>query len=308
MPDIDTTNPGVIDNQPTRFEEPYRRHLPEFQALALEELVVVNLDIATVVTTVLGALPEILALSPEISAQLPRFDLNRVKNLESYAMALSHANTLYLLATQPPDSLEPLLQEGNKLRELFLADANALIQRGLLNGNRLKDLKGQTGYKNLAVDLQILTTLFRESFAQVEGKSATTRAELARGEEVAANILRAVGLREQGTALIAQTTDVRARALTLLLRVYDSARRAITYLRWNESDTDTIAPSLYAGRGTGRKKASSDIPDGPKPPVTPPAATTATVPATTASPNAGARDPQPSASKPSASGTDPFIS
>jgi hypothetical protein len=270
MPDVSPKN--IIDNQPTLFEEPYRRHLQEFQALAPEELTPVNLDIATVVTTVLGSLPEILALAPEISRELPYFDLNRVRSLESYAMALSHANTLYLLANQPPDALQPLVDEGTKLRELLLTDATALIQRGRLNGNRLKDLKGPIGHRNLATDLQILTMLFRESFAEVEGKCATTRDELNRAELVAAGILRAVGLKEQGTALIASTSDIRARALTLLLRVYDSARRVVAYLRWNENDADSIAPSLYAGRTGTRKKASSDAAEAGKVPTGSPTA------------------------------------
>src|SRR4051812_12268728 len=134
MPEINTTNSSVVAEQATPFNEAYQRHLPEFQAVAIDELVTVNVDIATVVTTVLGSLPEILALAPGISEQLPKFDLARVRDLESYAMALSHANTLYLLATQPPDSRQALLDEGSKLRETLLGDANALIQRGMLNG------------------------------------------------------------------------------------------------------------------------------------------------------------------------------
>jgi hypothetical protein len=36
---------------------------------------------------------------------------------------------------------------------------------------------------------------------------------------------------------------------------YDHARRAVTFLRWNEEDVDEIAPSLYAGRTTAGKKS-----------------------------------------------------
>jgi hypothetical protein len=141
----------------------------------------------------------------------------------------------------------------------------------------------------------------------VEGKCATTLAELNRGEQVAAGILRAVGLKEQGTALVAATSDIRTRALTLLLRVYDSARRAIGYLRWNENDADTIAPSLYAGRGTGKKETSSDVTQPPKP--TPPAAATPSTPGagTTGAQNTPEHDAQAAAPKPAASRTDPFL-
>lgn len=305
MPDIKTDPSNASEPAATPFAEPYQRHLAEFQALTLGEVGTPNLDIASVVTTVLGAVPEILAFSPQISDQLPRFDLSRVRNLASYARALSHANTLYLLATQPADSLEPLLEEGTRLRDTLLADANALIQRGLLNGNRLKELRGYAGHKNLAVDLQLLTTLFRESFAQIEGRCGITRAELDRAEILADQVLQTVGLREQGTALIAASTDVRARAFTTLLGVYDEARRAISYLRWREDDVDTIAPSLYAGRGTGRKKAASDIKDPPKPPTATPGAPAETAPNSNTS-NPTARAAQHPSTKP-AEGNDPFL-
>jgi len=307
VPDNENSDVNLNVEDVTPFKEAYERHLPEFQALSVDELVIVNVDISLVVTTVLGSLPEILALAPEIAEQLPKFDLARIKNLESYAMALSHANTLYLLANQPPDALQALIDEGTKLRETLLADANALARRGSINGNRLQDLKGAVGHRNVAVDLQLLTTLFRESFAQIEGKTGTTVVELNRGEFLAAGILRAVGLKEQGTALIAATSDVRVRALTQLLRVYDSARRAIGYLRWNENDADTIAPSLYAGRNTGRKKAGSDVAQTPK--ATPPKPTTPAEQASTGSPAGGtpAPLPQPAASGPAVGRTNPFL-
>lgn len=308
MPNTEKINASPVTEDVTPFNEAYLSHLAEFQALKAEELVVVNLDIATVVTTVLGSLPEILALAPEISEQLPKFDLGRVQALESYAMALSHANTLYLLATQPPDALQALVEEGTSLRETLLTDATALARRGLINSNRLQDLKGAVGHKNVAVDLQVLTTLFRESFAEVEGKCATTVVELNRAESLAASILRAVGLKEQGTALIAATSDVRTRALTQLLRVYDSARRAVGYLRWEQNDADTIAPSLYAGRNNQKKKTGTDVAQPPKPAASAP--TTVTEPAVGASETAA--ESRSAAPVPASTGVtprkNPFIS
>ncbi|MBI5479925.1 MAG: hypothetical protein HY906_13755 [Deltaproteobacteria bacterium] len=39
--------------------------------------------------------------------------------------------------------------------------------------------------------------------------------------------------------------DRRDRAFTLLVNAYDTFQRAVTYLRWNEGDAGTIAPSLF---------------------------------------------------------------
>ena len=88
-------------------------------------------------------------------------------------------------------------------------------------------------------------------------------------------MLTAVGLREQGPAIIAASSENRQKAFTLFVKAYDHARRAVSFLRWNEDDVDTIAPSLYAGRGTGHRK--NVPPPAPTPPA--PAPTAATTPA-----------------------------
>jgi hypothetical protein len=56
--DHDAQTPGEV-----LFEEAYARLLPEFKALTIEELIAINLDIPLVVTTTLGAGPEILGLA-----------------------------------------------------------------------------------------------------------------------------------------------------------------------------------------------------------------------------------------------------
>ena len=53
--------------------------------------------------------------------------------------------------------------------------------------------------------------------------------------------------------MLGATAD-RTRAFVLFVRCYDEIRRAVSFLRWNEGDADTLVPSLYAGRG-GRGKS-----------------------------------------------------
>ncbi|WP_437980893.1 hypothetical protein [Sorangium sp. So ce117] len=76
-----------------------------------------------------------------------------------------------------------------------------------------------------------------------------------------------------------EAADRRARAFSLLVHAYDQTRRAVAYLRWDEEDADTIAPSLYKGR-TGRATAHSDTvaapgDEAPAAPAAPGAATPA---------------------------------
>ncbi len=255
-------------NDETLAGETFARLLPEMEALSLDELFAINLDIPSAVANTLGSLPEIRALRPDIVEQLPKFDLTAFDKLEDYTTALNYANAQYLTANQPADDLDAVTMEGTTLRETLLMDATALSRRGFVDGNRLKELNGSNGYKNLATDLLMIASVLRDSWPELQGRTGMQLAELDRAEKLGQRLMRVVGLRAQGAATIAKATDQRLRAFTLFARTYDDARRAATFLRWSAGDVDHVAPSLYAGRSNGRKKTPEPP---PAPPATPPA-------------------------------------
>jgi hypothetical protein len=295
MNNIVITNDNV--NAESLFEESYNRLLPEYKALQADDLVQVNLEVVSAVATTFGVLPELNKHRDSIATYMPNHDLVQFGKLEDYAKGLSHANTLHYIATQPPDDLQLVYDEAVAVRERLLSDTNTLIARGYINAVTLKGMKGPVGYKNVATDLQILASNLKDNWATISGKCAIEMGELEHALKLAARILRVVGLREQSPAVIAAAADIRTRAFTQFVRAYDNARRAIIYLRWHEGDADIIAPSLYAGRSNGRKKAA-DANDKPTPA---PAPTTA-IPA----PNAGTATPaQPSKASIGANG--PFV-
>jgi hypothetical protein len=265
------------------FEEPYNAIQPEMKALSPEQLVPISIDIPAAVATVLGVQPQVLDLKDDIARQLPEFNGELPARLDTYAMALSHAQTLYMMASAPESAIKPLSDEGSALRETLFADANALVKHKLMNGNQFNELKGPVGYKNLAMDLQILAQAFRNSMEAVQGKCATTPAQLLRAEQIALLLLKLAGIQEQGPGKVASASDNRSRAFTLFVKAYDQIRRAVTYLRWKENDVEDIAPSLYAGRGGGKRTTDVPAPTPPAP-VPPPASPATPVPAGTAPP------------------------
>ncbi len=148
----------------------------------------------------------------------------------------------------------------------MLADAQALAQHGLLNGSQLAQLKGGNGYKNLAQDLQLLSHVMRQDWDKIQNKSGTTADDLKAAYQMSVRLMRIVGLREQGPALLAAATDRRLRAFTHFINVYEDVRRAVAYLRGRQGDADSIAPSLYPGRP--RRKPADPDPTAPPPNVT----------------------------------------
>jgi hypothetical protein len=127
-----------------------------------------------------------------------------------------------------------------------------------VDGNRLKELKGAVGYKNVAVDIALLVTLLRERWSVVSSKTALSSDELHAAETLADQLITAVGQREQAPLVVAAAADSRQRAFSLLVKTCDQARRAVIYLRWNKDDVESIAPSLYAGRQNTNDRKGTD--------------------------------------------------
>ena len=132
------------------------------------------------------------------------------------------------------------------------------MRRGLIAADSLSELSGPVGYKNLAADLQSLSTIYLANWEKLADTTSVKQEEFQRAQQLSFYLFRSVGRREQSPALVAETADMRARAFTLLTDAYDNARRAIIYLRWNEGDADIICPSLFAGRSNGRIKPADN--------------------------------------------------
>lgn len=236
----------------------FERVKPELMALQVDELYQVSLDIPAGIATVLGVLPEVRALREQIVKDLPSFDVAQFDKLEDYALALSFAQANYLAATQPPDDLPGLTEEATRLRDTLQAEARALIHRGLVSDAQLAQLSGARGYKNLATDLQVLTSVMQGVWEQIQGKTPTTVEDLDRASRLSTRLLRVVGLREQGPARVAEATDLRVRAFTKLMTCYEQVRRAVAYLREPHEDADQIAPALHPGRPRRRGKDAGE--------------------------------------------------
>src|SRR5664279_4308802 len=79
-----------VATEDSRCREAYRAVLPEAKALRLQELVPVNLNLTTAVTTVLQVLPLILRYR-ERAKPLLDFDIRNFDRLEEYTLALAYA-------------------------------------------------------------------------------------------------------------------------------------------------------------------------------------------------------------------------
>ena len=209
-----------------------------------------------------GAVVKALQIQPTLAMLMGRIasgvDPRLPERLVTHALALSHAHALLVTTSQGVDALPSLSEEGKKLRAVLLADAQALIQRGFIEAQALRPLRANSGYRTLAFDLQILAELFRRCLASNAGLTLVSAAELQRAQELAVTILTLLGRRSRLRADIQSAADLRRRAFTLFVRVYNEARRVVAFLRWQEGDADQLVPLLHEKRKDQKRTATTN--------------------------------------------------
>jgi hypothetical protein len=264
MAEANTTGSGVG----TGFlaEAAYLELANEINAVPEEDELPINVDLISAVTQVLGVLPELKALRPELEGELRRFDLQRFDKLEKYALALGHAHALHRSTLPEKGTVTELGNAVTALRDRLLADAHTLAGYDLLNAERLRDCKKANGYRAAAGDLFTIVTVLKEHWPKIEGKTPLTKAALDDAGNRAVELLSAVGVREQGPVDAGRAMHLRQKAFRLFVDAYEDARRAIAYIRAPYRDAEEITPSFWGPRGPRRRVEEPVASEPPLPP------------------------------------------
>jgi hypothetical protein len=254
----------------------------------------VNVHIPTAVLIVLGVLPHLEPMRDDIEA-LPAFDAEPVWQLRDLGLALLYLYARTLPSASNETRLQTLLAEATPLRERLLAGAEGLAYFGLVDAKRVAAIRAGKGHLDTANDLIALAQLFKARWAEVAGKTPITWAEIERAEALGPELVDALGKRRAGTEdADGADRDAHdcARLFGLFARTYDQARRAVSFLRWNEGDVDALLPSLYQGRRRTRG-AGPDEPAPQEPGPTPLPGPTPHEPGPTPGPGPILHEPEP---------------
>lgn len=225
-------------------------------ALSAEALVAPNLDARRAATIAMGAFAAAEGLFDEAARKLPESDLDKVRAIPELADALIYAQTAVDSEARDGRVLEALYDEAMALRQALLGDLKLAGKRGVVSPKRLSEVSQLVGFRNVTSDLGILVRVAREALPQLEGRSHVTAAELDRAERLEAALWHAISASEGMPTSTSTASRERVRALTLLSQAYDELCRIVEFLRWDEGDAETIAPSMYGfhGRRSPRKK------------------------------------------------------
>jgi hypothetical protein len=255
------------------FEAAFVETAPQRAKLDADDLLQINLEIPSAIATVIGTLPAAKQLRERMTSLFTASELAEIDALETYANALSYAHTAVLAASAPPAPLQHLFERGGELLDLLVSDATALAKREIIDRKVLAQLKGGTGYLNIAYDLGAIVHLMRVNWSAISLRSAVRLDELEEAELMYQRITRAFAERERQSEVATAAANDRSRAYTLLINAYDELRCGAMFVRRKEDDADKLVPSLYAGRG-GRPKAEVKPKPTPTPTPTPSAPVT----------------------------------
>lgn len=231
----------------------FEAHLPELLALQPSEVRRVNLDVRRLVTLVLGVLPKLAGLLPQL-ARLPDFRTDWAQSLEAYAWVLWHADVLALPLGANLEREAELVRQASVHRNRLLRISAAQYTSSEVAPQLLASKPGPPGTIELVRDLILLAAAIQARADETGNASAALGNALEHARELAAALQalhhsRCAKRREEK-----QRRNLRARALTLLLRAYDEVRMGIGYLRRNHGDAERFAPSPYAKRKKRRNR------------------------------------------------------
>jgi hypothetical protein len=227
----------------------------EMDALSLEELAVVNLDIVSGASIILGVADRILDYRDRMAA-LPEFDVKYVDNLKDYAMAAWFTHISNLPAPEPKDT-EALVKEVLELRSKLLLWATPLVASGFFEPGAIDKIRNGGGHKDAASDVVALVGLYRAKWDDVKNRSAITDAELERAAAIAPRVFILLSQRDHRTASPGSAGSLRVRrAWTLAERAYGQCRRALAFLLFGEREVDDIAPNVRRNVGGTTKSTS----------------------------------------------------
>ncbi len=231
-----------------------------------DHIISTNVDVPFTVANVVGALPRLKTFREDIVRDLPSIDIDQFDRLQTYAEALLDANAAFTAASSPGADVVAFMERGTAIRDSLVADTTTLTRHKLVDPAILGELKGGTGYLNVAADLLALVKVLNARWSAIASKTAIEKSLVDEAERISLQITFAFAKRSQQSAEVSAAADERDRAFTLLVNAYSNARKSIGFLRYEAGDADKILPSLWA-RGGGRTKKSStdEAPAAPTP-------------------------------------------
>lgn len=210
----------------------------------------INVDVPSACSVMLGASDSIKAHLDEVVAIIPGFVRADAEQLTERAEFAHYAYSACLGVADDKSAKEELAK-GNALRKQLQDWADSCVKLGFASGLDIKEIERiPYGYRDTPHALNALHAFFIERRESIEANVKLPWTDIDSARAIAARISTLAGSTGKPDAS-APNWDLAQRAFTLVANAYDECRAALAYVRRQQGDANTIAPS-YANRATGK--------------------------------------------------------
>ena len=260
-------SPPVTPLDPAAAKKAYDAMTPRMNALAKDQLAVLNVDaqasaiIALSVSRFLAE-PEPTARFALLNTKI--FDQAHVGDLTPIALTVSHAYVeLQSARAQTTEAKLPvaLVEAATEVKDRMLECTEYLFKRHVTLSKEVASIRLDSGYRDLASDLIRLAKIYEDNKSTVEKDPLNYRAtDAAAARTWAQEILTELGNAQsvEEKRCVSSLT----RAWTLLRTTYDELQAAGFFL-YRHEEPEAKFPSLYASSGAGRPKKAKEPPPAP---------------------------------------------
>jgi hypothetical protein len=250
---VPTTPTSVVDVAAT--EAAWKKLEPAFRALPRAEVAAASLDVTQAASVAIAATKNVLSHRAQLAEAFREFPVARLEAVVEIALAVQHADLLHRVGQDKTSLFADIFPRMTELRGLFLDDLDIQVKRGKCTAKFVSDLRlGDRDAADFANDLNDAAAWYVPHLG-TELRTTITADEVAEARRLAATALArlATQLVADATASTAlSTSELRARAFTVLAREYDAVRRYGAFAFWSAPEGwESYVPSLWVGRNEG---------------------------------------------------------
>jgi hypothetical protein len=200
-----------------------------------------------------------------VREHLPKIPVNGILELPDLARSLLFAVRQVPSRTASPKEIEKALEEISGPREDMLKQAEVFVRRGLLDKQRVKDIRKGSGKFDMAEDGMALAVLYADHAEALKGRHPFTAEEiekLRRTSEWLIDNLNPAGARvDPKKKAKTPLEDARDRLWTLVVRRHEHLRKIAYYFHvdlWEEAVPRLL--SRVQGRTAGQEAEAEEEP------------------------------------------------
>ncbi len=237
---------------PSQTALAWQRHEAAIRALPRESLQNASLDVTQAAELAIAATANLLSRREALTALYRDPPIARFEALADVARATQHADLLHRIAVDRTAAFADLFPRMTELRGLLLDDMDLQVRRKRCDEKLLAEIrKGDRDAADFANDLNDAADWYAKNLATLP-RTTVTAEEVNEARELAAKALARLAARHlvdaQKTDAVG-TSELRARAFTLLAREYDEVQRLGAPIFWREPDGwEAFLPSLWTVR------------------------------------------------------------